>query len=128
MSTDPKSAFPKALQYYMSINGKRQQDLIRDLNISSPTISQWINGKMFPRMDKIEMLANYFHIDTTDLMSDPYQKKQSNSSDPVILAKLLDSNTSLYELFKQVVKLEEQDLILLKGIAQRILELKGEEP
>lgn len=74
------------------------------------------------------MLANYFHIDTTDLMSDPYQKKQSNSSDPVILAKLLESNISLYELFKQVVKLEEQDLILLKGIAQRILELKGEEP
>ena len=46
----------------------------------------------------------------------------------MILAKLLESNTSLYELFKQVVKLEEQDLILLKGIAQRILELKGEEP
>lgn len=74
------------------------------------------------------MLANYFRIDTTDLMTDPYQKKQSNSSDPVILAKLLESNPSLYELFKQVVKLEEQDLILLKGIAQRILELKGEEP
>ena len=74
MSTDPKAVFPKALQYYMNINGKRQQDLIKDLHISSPTISQWINGKMFPRMDKIEMLANYFHIDTTDLMTDPYQR------------------------------------------------------
>lgn len=40
MSTDPKAVFPKALQYYMNINGKRQQDLIKDLHISSPTISQ----------------------------------------------------------------------------------------
>ena len=126
MSSDPKSAFPKALQYYMSINGKRQQDLIRDLPVTSSAISQWVNGKVFPRMDKVEMLASYFNISTTDLLSDPTERK-SQSSDPVLLAKLLESNPALYELLKSVINLQEPDLILLKGLADRLHQLQREE-
>lgn len=128
MSEDPRENFPKALQYYMSLNGKRQQDLIKDLGISSATLSQWVNGKMFPRMDKVELLANYFRITSTDLLTDPFQKKQA-TSDPLIVAKLLESNPSLSELLRILVRLEEVDLALLKGIAERILQLqhRGEE-
>lgn len=128
MSEDPRENFPKALQYYMSLNGKRQQDLIKDLGISSATLSQWVNGKMFPRMDKVELLANYFRITSTDLLTDPFQKKQT-TSDPLIVAKLLESNPSLSELLRLLVRLEEVDLALLKEIAERILQLqhRGEE-
>ena len=129
MSEDPRVNFPKALQYYMSFNGKRQQDLIKDLGISSATLSQWVNGKMFPRMDKVEKLAGYFRITSTDLLSDPFQKNHS-SSDPLILAKLLESNPPLLELLSLLIRLEEVDLAILKGITERILQLqhKGEEP
>lgn len=129
MSTDPRENFPKALQYYMSLNGKRQQDLIKDLGISSATLSQWVNGKMFPRMDKVEKLAEYFRITSTELLTDPYQKKPS-TPDPLIVAKLLESNPSLSELLSTLVRLEEVDLAVLKGIAERFLQLenKGEEP
>ena len=127
MSTDPKKAFPLALQYYMNLHGKKQQDLIRDLPITSSAISQWVNGKVFPRMDKVEMLASYFNISTTDLLSNPYEKK-SQSSDPVLIAKLLESNPALYELLKSAVNLQEPDLILLKGLADRLNQLQGGEP
>lgn len=123
MSTDPKQAFPKALQYYMSINGKKQQDLIKDLSVTSSAISQWVNGKVFPRMDKVEMLANYFHITTTDLLTDPYERK-TQSSDPILIAKLLESNQPLYELLKSAVNLQESELILLKGIADKFNQLR----
>lgn len=128
MSDDPRENFPKALQYYMSLNGKRQQDLIRDLNISSATLSQWVNGKMFPRMDKVDMLATYFHITSTDLLTDPYQKKQA-ASDPLMVAKLLEGSPSLTDLFRLIIQLEEADINLLKGIAERTIQLyKGGEP
>ncbi len=123
MSTDPKQAFPKALQYYMNINGKKQQDLIKDLSVTSSAISQWVNGKVFPRMDKIEMLASYFHITTTDLLTDPYERK-TKSSDPILIAKLLESNQPLYELLKSSVNLQESELILLKGIADKFNQLR----
>lgn len=127
LSTDPKSAFPKALQFYMSLNGKRQQDLIRDLHISSPTISQWVNGKMFPRMDKVEMLADYFHISTSDLLTDPYQRN-SATADKGLIAQLIENNPALYELLRSAAKLKEPDLILLKGIADRLYQLQEGEP
>lgn len=128
MSDDPRENFPKALQYYMSLNGKRQQDLIKDLHISSATLSQWVNGKMFPRMDKVDMLATYFRITSTDLLTDPYQKKQA-ASDPLMVAKLLEGSPSLTDLFRLVIQLEEADINLLKGVAERILQLhRGEEP
>lgn len=123
MSTDPKQAFPKALQYYMNINGKKQQDLIKDLSVTSSAISQWVNGKVFPRMDKIEMLASYFHITTTDLLTNPYERK-TKSSDPILIAKLLESNQPLYELLKSSVNLQESELILLKGIADKFNQLR----
>lgn len=123
MSTDPKNAFPKALQYYMSIHGKKQQDLIKDLSVTSSAISQWVNGKVFPRMDKVEMLASYFHIATTDLLTDPYEKK-TQSSDPILIAKLLETNQPLYELLKSAINLQEPELILLKEIADRFNQLR----
>lgn len=127
MNTSPNTVFAKALKYYISINGKAQQDLTKDLGISSSTLSQWVNGKMFPRMDKVEMLAKYFNITTADLMTDPYSKQQT-SADPLMIAKLLESDTSLYELFRLSMKLQEEDIILLQGVANRLIELqrKGE--
>lgn len=124
MANDPKTAFPKALQYYMSLNGKKQQDLIKDLGISSATLSQWVNGKMFPRMDKVEMLAKHFHISTTDLLTDPYEKSKA-STDPLMAAKLLESNSPMYDLFRLALDLQEADIVLLKGVVERLLYLQG---
>lgn len=122
----PTAVFSKALKYYLYLNEKTQQDLIKDLNISSSTLSQWVNGKMFPRMDKVEMLASYFNITTADLMTDPTSKNNS-SSDPAVIAKLLESNPSLYELLRLSIQLQDQDIALIKGFIQRILQLQGEE-
>lgn len=124
MASDPKTAFPRALQYYMSLNGKKQQDLIKDLGISSATLSQWVNGKMFPRMDKVEMLAKYFRITTTDLLTDPHDRAKA-STDPLMVAKLLESSPPLYELFRLTLDLQEADIILLKGVVERLLYLQG---
>jgi transcriptional regulator with XRE-family HTH domain len=122
----PTAVFSKALKYYLYLNEKTQQDLIKDLNISSSTLSQWVNGKMFPRMDKVEMLASYFNITTADLMTDPTSKNNS-SSDPAVIAKLLESNPSLYELLRLSIQLQDQDIALIKEFIQRILQLQGEE-
>lgn len=123
MATDPSANFPKALKYYMSANGKKQQDLIADLKLSSATVSQWVNGKAFPRMDRVEMLANYFGISTTDLFMDPYSKPKP-STNPVMMAKLLENSPPLYDLFTLVISLQEKDLEILKAMVERFIELE----
>lgn len=123
MSNDPTTNFPKALKYYMSANDKKQQDLIQDLKLSSATVSQWVNGKAFPRMDRIEMLATYFNITTTDLLTDPYAKPKP-SANPHIIAKLLESSPFLYELFTVTLDLQKEDIYVLKAVAERLKHLQ----
>lgn len=121
-------SFARALTYYLSIKGKTQQDLINDLHYSSSTVSQWCTGKNIPRMDRIEAVANYLGIDKTDLLRDPALfSKEKFSTDPALIAKLLESKPALYDLFKMSISLSDKDLELLKGLAQRINELLGEE-
>lgn len=53
---------------YLSINKKNQKELCKDLGISESTFSDWINAKSYPRIDKIELMANYFGISKADLI------------------------------------------------------------
>lgn len=119
------NSFARALTYYLALRGKNQQDLINDLGYSSSTVSQWCTGKTVPRMNRIEQISQYLNIDTSDLMRDPeIFNKDTFTSDPSLISKLLDSKPALYDLFKQSVPLSDTDLMLLTGIAKRINELQ----
>ena len=47
-----------------------RNQLCADLEIKYSTLSDWLNGKKYPRIDKIEMLANYFRIQKSDLIEE----------------------------------------------------------
>lgn len=65
-----RKIFSNNLNYYMQINGKIQDDLVKDLGLKSSTISSWCNGQKLPRMDKIVMLSNYFGIHFSKLIEE----------------------------------------------------------
>jgi transcriptional regulator with XRE-family HTH domain len=65
-----REVFAKRLNYYMSINNKRQIDLVEDLRIPRATVSNWCNGKKMPEMVKIDMLAKYFNVNRSDLLEE----------------------------------------------------------
>ena len=63
-----RTAFPSILKSYMEKCHYNQSDIARLLHVSKQTVSEWINGKKFPRVDKMQELANLFGV----LMSDMY--------------------------------------------------------
>ena len=65
-----KEIFSKNLKKYMRLKDKRQQDFIKDLGVSSSTISMWVNGKRLPRMGRVQQIADYLGIETTDLLEE----------------------------------------------------------
>lgn len=65
-----RKIFSNNLNYYMQINNKIQDDLVRDLGLKSSTISSWCNGQKLPRMDKIVLLSNYFGIHFSKLIEE----------------------------------------------------------
>lgn len=40
------------------------------LGVKYTTLTDWVNGKTYPRIDKIELMANYFGIKKSDLVED----------------------------------------------------------
>lgn len=71
MSDDKyKQIFSQNLRYYMSLNNKEQIDLINDLGFNKSAVSTWCNGTRLPRMDKVNMLAEYFNINRSDLIEE----------------------------------------------------------
>lgn len=68
MNDKYKDNFSKNLNYYMNLKGKKQSDIINDLNINKSAISSWCNGTRLPRMGKVELLANYLDVNITDLI------------------------------------------------------------
>ncbi|WCE24285.1 XRE family transcriptional regulator [Weissella cibaria] len=81
------------IQYYLAKNAKAPIDMVRDLEFKQTTVYDWINARTYPRIDKIEMMANYFGIDKSDLVEKRNTDEiHSNNKDdmPVDLEEVLD--------------------------------------
>lgn len=65
-----KSTMGKNIQYYMDLFGIKRNDLCKALGFKYTTVTDWINGNKYPRIDKIEMMAAYFGISKSDLVEE----------------------------------------------------------
>lgn len=65
-----KQIMANNIKYYLSKSEKTQKELCRDLKFKETTFSDWINAKTYPRIDKIEKMANYFGIEKSCLVED----------------------------------------------------------
>ena len=82
-----KSIFSRNLKYQMELNGKTRQDISDALGISYFTVTSWANGTKYPRMDKVEMLADYFGILKSDLIED----KSNEENDTITIGNLFEN-------------------------------------
>lgn len=72
-----KKTMANNLKYFMNKNGISRNQLSTSLNIAYTTLADWLNAKTYPRIDKIEMLANYFGIEKSDLVEEHTQSTLS---------------------------------------------------
>lgn len=68
--TENKEVMAKNIKKYMDIKGVNSADVCRALNFKTNTFSNWLTAKIYPRIDKIEMLAKYFGVSKAALVED----------------------------------------------------------
>lgn len=73
-----RAIFSKNLKYYMGRIGKNTADLAADLSFPFSTVSDWVHGKKYPRMDKVQILADYFGIMKSHLTEEDVAPFPSN--------------------------------------------------
>lgn len=79
-----KKTMSKNLKKYLKLYNVSRTQLSESLDISYSTISDWVNGNAYPRIDKIEMMANYFGINKSDLVEENYNNETSALRIPVL--------------------------------------------
>lgn len=58
------------LKKYISLSGKDRKELALIWGFPYSTVTEWVNGKKYPRMDRIEIMANFFGCEKSDLIED----------------------------------------------------------
>lgn len=72
-----KEVFAKNLSMYLERSGKSQREMADIVGVSSSTFNDWTKGRKYPRIDKIEFMANYFGIKKSDLIEEHKENSPS---------------------------------------------------
>lgn len=67
ISQEQKNIFAQNLNRLLQENNKTQTDLVNHFKLTASTVSDWCNAKKYPRVDKVQMLADYFNVRKSDL-------------------------------------------------------------
>ena len=80
MNSPNKEVFANNLAYYMNKKGVDRNTLCSDLGLKYTTVRDWLKGITYPRIGKIELLANYFGVQKSDLIENKETLSGSNAS------------------------------------------------
>lgn len=104
-----KRIFAKNLKLQMALNNKTRHEVCDALGFNYHTFSDWVTERKYPRMDKIELMANYFGIQKSDLIE---EKPTDDDGLPESVRKLID--------FAKTVPEDKAEMIL--KVIQSIVE------
>lgn len=120
---DSKQIMAENIKYYMEKKGITNQQLCDALNFKYTTFIDWINAVTYPRIGKIETMADYFNCSKSDLIEEHVTKEQHDTNSEIVevIFKLRTSP----ELLKLCTILKDLDKEQIKSIAAMIQQLYG---
>ncbi|MBQ8263206.1 MAG: helix-turn-helix transcriptional regulator [Oscillospiraceae bacterium] len=102
--SENKQIMARNIKKYMERTGVSNQQLCDALGFKYTTFMDWIKGVTYPRIGKVEMMANYFGCEKSDLIED--KSKEPTNDD--------DGLTNIHiELIELARTLSEEDAALL---------------
>ena len=105
-----KAILSKNLKYYIERSGKDRRELAETWGFPYSTVTEWINGKKYPRIDRIEIMADYFGIQKSDLIEE--KEKPIDADDGL--------SRDMVELIDCIKKLPDDKVQMLLQVARSI--------
>ena len=103
-----KEILSRNLRRYIERSGKDRRELAAIWGFPYSTVTGWVNGKKYPRIDRIEIMADYFGILKSDLIED---KSKEEIKEPAMYDGLSENQKKLIE-FAQTVPEDKAEMIL----------------
>lgn len=109
MSIGNKEILAKNLKKYIAKSGKDRSEIAKELGFPYSTLTDWVNGNKYPRINNIEKLADYFKVSKSDLIEDFEEKKMDNEVLAAIIVQLR-INKTLLDVVKKLMSLDKAKL------------------
>lgn len=108
MKVENKEIFANNLSFYMEQKGVDRNTLCADLDLKYTTVRDWLKGITYPRIGKIELLANYFNINKSDLIENKISTAQPSDS---LLEEITNTARKLNTDNKKIVLRTSEELL-----------------
>ena len=115
MAVTNKNVLSKNLKKYIAKTGKDRTQIAKELGLSYSTLTDWVNGKKYPRIDNIEKLASYFNVSKSELIEDFEEIKKDNDALATVIVQLR-MNKELLEVVEKLVSLDKAKLKSLSDL------------
>ena len=63
-----KEVMAKNIRRHLDKLGLNVKNFANEMNFKYSTVLDWVNAKTYPRIDKIELMANYFNVEKTRML------------------------------------------------------------
>ena len=84
-----KEIMAKNLVHYVTRSGKTQKEIAAIVGVAPSTFNDWLKAKKYPRIDKIEILADYFGILKSDLIEEKAQEHKEMQKNNDVIADII---------------------------------------
>lgn len=113
-----KAIMSKNLKYYIEKSGKDRRELSEEWGFPYSTVSEWVNGRKYPRIDRIEVMADYFGIQKSDLIEDKMTEEKGKDNEA--LASIIVRMRSDKDFFAAVETLYNLDSAKIISVAEML--------
>lgn len=118
-NAESRTVFAKNLTYYVERSGKTKKEIAEIIGVAASTFNDWTKGKKYPRINKIEMLADYFGVLKSDLIEQKTEEhremQQKNSTLTDIVVRMRTDN-EFFSLIEGLNQLNPEQLASVKQI------------
>lgn len=114
-----KAIFARNLKRYIEQSGKTRKELADIWGFPYSTVTEWLTEKKYPRIDRVEIIADYFGILKSDLIEDKMtdEKEADNEALAGIIVRLrMDGD--FMELVKELYALDTEKINSVRQMLQ----------
>lgn len=105
-----RMAFAKNLKSLMDFHHYNQEDIARVCGTSRQIVSEWLNGKKYPRMDKVQAILDHFGIPLSALIGDGKSNTYYLNPETIKLAQMLHDNPQYRVMFDATKDLDPESV------------------
>lgn len=117
-----KETMAKNLSYFLEKSGMTQKEMAEIVGVAASTFNDWMRAKKYPRIDKIEIMANHWGILKSDLIEEKTEEHREMQKNNDILTDIIvraRTDKDFFALLETINKYDAEKIKMLSAFLKQ---------